>query len=88
MKTILALVLMSLVCNVTAASSTDLSGVADAYERSRAVFIGKVVKIEPFTTELDADFSRSYRDPQPPNPWSTPIQFGFADRRALFMQVV
>ena len=58
MKTIIALVLISLVCRVTAASSTDLSGVADAYERSRAVFIGKVVKIEPFTTELDADFSR------------------------------
>ena len=60
MKTIIAivaLVSMSLVGKVNGAP-TNLSGVADSYERARAVFIGEVVKIEPFITELDADLSR------------------------------
>jgi len=55
---IAALVSMSLAGKVNAVPSTDLSGVADEYARARAVFIGKVVKIEPFITELDADLSR------------------------------
>src|ERR1044071_8859635 len=58
MKLIMAIVALSFICKVNASPRVDLSGVEDAYERARAVFIGKVVKIEPFITELDADGSR------------------------------